>query len=48
MMRLDGSWQAFSTDPGYAGNNWCTSVTIADLRPYGLDKVISSVRRGIY
>ncbi|NLT72762.1 MAG: hypothetical protein GXX94_01005 [Chloroflexi bacterium] len=41
-------YSSYYTDPDYAGISWAFYTTKTDLRPYGLDNVISSVRRGYY
>ena len=41
-------YSTYYADPGYGGINWAFCTTKNDLRPYGLDNMISSVRRGCY
>ena len=41
-------YSTYYADPGYGGANWAFCTTKTDLRPYGLDNMISSARRGYY
>lgn len=41
-------YSTYYADPGYGGISWAFYTTKTDPRPYGLDNVISSARRGWY
>jgi hypothetical protein len=41
-------YSTYYAGPGYGAPSWAFYTTIRDLGPYGLDNMISSVRRGYY
>jgi len=41
-------YSSYYADSDYGGSSWAFCTTKADLGPYGLDNMISSVRKGYY